>query len=327
MTSRRDPAGIAALLLASAIWGATFVLAKIALVELGVAHLLLYRFVFAVLPFLPILLLGRVRPKGRDLWLLALTGFLMVPVTFLLQVGGLLFTSATSAALLIGTGAPLLAVAAVLFEGERLGRRGWIAVGISTLGVALLVGTPGEGDDWRGNLLVFLSMVAATVWVILSKRLIGRYPALHATAWILTAGTLMLIPISLAISGPPPVALSAGVWGSLLALGLGCTTLTYVLWNWGVARVGAGPAGVYLNLQPITGALLGVMVMGDPIGAGVVAGGGFVLAASWMISKRPRGSRGASPEDPRPSVRWWLDGRPSLQAEIALKWLLGDKTT
>ena len=98
MTPRRDPAGIAALLGASAIWGASFVLAKLALVELALAHVLLYRFVFAVVPFLPILLVTGVRPKRRDLGLFALTGFLMVPVTFLLQVGGLLFTSATSAA-------------------------------------------------------------------------------------------------------------------------------------------------------------------------------------------------------------------------------------
>lgn len=318
MSPRRDPAGVAALLAASTIWGASFVLAKVALAELAVAHVLTYRFVLAVLPFLPVLLAGGVRPARRDLGLFALTGLLMVPITFLLQVGGLVFTSATSAALLVGTGAPLLALAAVLFEGERLGRRGWSAVAVSSLGVLLLVGMPGAGDDWRGNLMVLLSMIISTAWVIMSKRLIGRYPALQATGWILLFGTVFLVGISLAWEGPPPVDLTAGVWASLLGLGLGCTSLAYVLWNWGVARVGAGPAGVYLNLEPIAGALLGVMVVGDPVGAGMVAGGAAIVAAAGIVSTRHSDS--SLPERaPAKRRSWWLEGRPSLRAELALR--------
>ena len=44
--------------------------------------------------------------------------------------------------------------------------------------------------------MMFVSMVICTVWVILSKRLMARYPALQATGWILLFGTLSLIPIS-----------------------------------------------------------------------------------------------------------------------------------
>lgn len=317
MKSQKDPAGIAALLSASVIWGVSFVLAKLVLAEMAVAHVLLYRFLFAVLPFLPFLLAGGIRPRGRDLWLFALTGFLMVPVTFFLQVGGLEFTSATSAALLVGTGAPLLALAGVLFEGERLGRRGWSAVAVSCVGVLVLVGMPGAGDDWRGNLMLLGSMFVCTVWVIMSKRLVGRYPALQATGWILLFGTLFLIPLSLIWAGPPPTDVSGGVWASLLGLGLGCTTLAYVLWNWGVARVGAGPAGVYLNLEPIAGALFGVLLMGDPIGAGMVAGGAAILAAAAIISTTPTETPAVRTAAKRRS--WWREGRPSLQAEFMLK--------
>lgn len=315
MATRRDTAGVAALLGATAIWGVSFVLAKLALVELGVAHVVLYRFLFAVVPFVPVFLMSRHRPKRKDLWLFALTGLLMVPLTFLLQVGGLMFTSATSAALLVGTGAPLLAIAAVLFEGERLGRRGWTAVAVSCVGVVILVGVPGAGDDWRGNLMVFLSMIVSTAWIILAKRLAGRYPALHATGWILLFGTLFLIPASLLWAGLPPVDLSTEVWGALLTLGLVCTTLAYVLWNWGVARVGAGPAGVYLNFEPIAGAAFGVALMGDPVGVGMVLGGAAIVAAAGIVNARPS-------EEARKSSkleRWWLRDRPTLMADYVLK--------
>ena len=289
MRVRRDTAGIAALLLASTIWGGSFVLAKLALAELPVAHVVLYRFLLAAAVFLPILLRGGGRPARRDLPLFALTGFLMVPVTFFLQFGGLTFTSATSTALLIGTGAPLLAVGAVLFEAERLGRGGWVAVAVSSLGVLLLVGLPGEGNDWRGNLLVFLSMGVSVVWVLMSKRLVGRYPVVQATGWIVLFGTLFLIPLSLAWAGPPSVSLSGTAWASLIGLGLGCTVVAFVLWNWGVARVGAGPAGVYLNLEPIGGALLGILVLGEPLTAGIVSGGALILGAAGLICGWPAG--------------------------------------
>jgi drug/metabolite transporter (DMT)-like permease len=280
---------------------------------------IVYRFLFAVLPFLPILLARGARPRRRDLWLFALTGFLMVPVTFVLQFGGLMLTSATSTALMIGTGAPLLALAAVLFEGERLGRRGWTALAISCLGVLLLVGAPGAGDDWRGNLMVLLSMFVATVWVIMSKRLVGRYRALHATGWILLFGTLFLIPIALAWKGPPPVDLSVRTWASLVALGLGCTTLAYVLWNWGVARAGAARAGIYLNLEPIVGALLGVAVMGDAISGGVVVGGILILAAAGVVSRGLGEPKPTPLSVPARGLRWWLDGRPSLHAALTIR--------
>ena len=310
-----DPVGVAALLGASAIWGASFVLAKLALLELDLAHVLIYRFGLAVLPLLPILVKRAAWPNRRDLWLFSATGFLMVPVTFTLQFAALELTSATSTALLVGTGAPLLGLAGVLVERERLEGRGWTAIVMSCLGVALLVGLPGEGDDWRGNLMMFVSMIICTVWVILSKRLVGRYNALHATGWILVFGTLSMIPFALAWGGPPALDVSARAWLSLLGLGLGCTSLAYVLWNWGIARVGAARAGVYLNLEPIVGALLGVAILGDLVGPGVALGGGLILSAAWMVST-------ARQDSATPSARWlhwWQADRPSLGAELSIR--------
>jgi len=63
---RRDaPLAFAALAIAGTIWGASFVIGKIALKELSVSHLMLYRFVFASLGFLPLLL--RQAPRQLDL--------------------------------------------------------------------------------------------------------------------------------------------------------------------------------------------------------------------------------------------------------------------
>jgi drug/metabolite transporter (DMT)-like permease len=293
----RDPrnfAGIAAVLLASAIWGGSFVLAKFAMVELPVPHVVLYRFLFAAVPMLPFLLRSRSQIARKDIPLFLLTGFLMVPVTIFLQFVGLELAGATSTALMVGVGTPLLAVAGVIFEKEVLGRRGWSAAGLSSVGVVLLVGSPGEGDNWIGSLLVFASIVISVVWVLTSKRLVQRYPAFFATGWIVVFGTGFLIPISLLWSGAPRLDLSGTVWVSLVGLGVGCTTFAYAMWNWGVSRIGAASAGSYLNLEPMTGALLGIVILDDPVNIGIITGGGLILTAAMMTSTAAQ--PGAVPE-------------------------------
>jgi drug/metabolite transporter (DMT)-like permease len=280
-------AGVAAVALASTIWGASFVLAKLALQELSVGQVILGRFVFAAVPLLPVLLLRRERVKRRDLPLFAVTGFLMVPVTFFLQFGGLSLTSATSAALIVATGTPLLALAAVFFERERLGPRGWSAVTLSTVGVAALVGPPGAGADFLGDLLVLSSIVVSVIWILTSKRLVGRYSAFYATGWIIVFGTAFLTPIVLVWEGVPTLQLSGITWTALIGLGLGCTVLAYTVWNWGVSRIGASRAAVWLNLEPMSGAFLAVALLGDALTAGILVGGLLILGAAWIISTAP----------------------------------------
>jgi len=252
-----------ALVAAASLWGTSFLFGKVALREIGPADLTLLRFALATLALLPVALARRVYPRRRDLPLFALTGVLTVPTTFLVQFAGLQRTSASVAALIVGSNAPLIAVAARLFLGERLGRPGWIAVGLSSLGVALTVCQPGAGNDWTGDALVFLSMLTVVGWVLLGRRLMRAYAPVAATAYIIAFGTLATLPLALLLEGPPRVALSAGAWASVAMLGLGCSAASLALWNWGQSGVPAGRASIYLNLEPLVDALLGVLILGQ----------------------------------------------------------------
>jgi drug/metabolite transporter (DMT)-like permease len=275
-----------ALALAGALWGVSFLFGKWALEELGPAHVTLLRFSLASAALLPYALLKGVWPGRGDLPLFLLVGFLTVPATFLVQFWGLSLTGATVAALIVGCGPPIVALFASLFLGERLGKIGWSAVGASTLGVALAVARPGVSNDWLGDALVLLSLLAVVGWVLLGKRLGDGYPAVPATAWILTFGTLTLVPVALLWEGVPRLDLTLLGWASVLVLGLGCSAATYALWNWGVARVPASRAGVFLNLEPLVGALLGVLVLGEAWGPGTVVGGALIIGAALVVSRR-----------------------------------------
>lgn len=275
---------VLALTSAGVLWGASFLFAKFAFAELPVSQVVLYRSALASLALLPVACVQRVIPSWRDILLFVLVGVLMVPVTFLLQFTGLLLTSASSASLIIGCLPPMLAIATTLLSHERLTGLEWGAVALSSVGMAFLVGLPGANHNWIGDGLVFLSLFAVIAWVMLSKHLIRRYPPIATTAYLLFFGTLILCPVSWAIDGAPRFDLSVRVWGAIMAGGLLCTAATYALWNWGLQYARVTHAGVYVNLEPLTGAFLGVVVLNEALSLQMGIGGTLIILAAVLVS-------------------------------------------
>jgi drug/metabolite transporter (DMT)-like permease len=50
--------------------------------------------------------------------------------------------------------------------------------------------------------------------------------------------------------------------------------------------VPASRAGVFLNLEPLVGALLGVLVLGEAWGPETVLGGALIVGAAVVVSRR-----------------------------------------
>lgn len=291
--SRGQLLGYGACALASCLWGTGFYFGKIALVEMGVAHMVFYRFVFACLVLAPLVLRNPAHLNGAEWRVLLLASFLGVPVQFLVQFYGLSLTTVSHAALMVGTMPVLLAVGASMFAHERLDAVGWIALFCSSIGVSLIVlgGAPassgGHGPTIVGDLLVVLSLVIALGWVLLNQRLMRQHTPVVVTAYGLLSGAAMLAVVVLATSGAPPIhGVSGRAWLSLAASGILCTASTTLLWNWGMKRVPASRAGVFLNLEPAVGSILGVQLLGDRLGHWAWVGGGLIVAAALTLTTR-----------------------------------------
>ncbi len=278
----------AALAGASILWGGSFILGKIALDEIGAATLVFWRFALAAAALLPFVRWQDVTWARRDTVLLVVCALLSGPGMFLLQFEGLDRTTASSAALLVATAPPMMAVAATLFDGERPGRMTWVAVGLAALGVVLLVGKIGPGRTLLGDAMVFVSIGIATAWTLVVRRLARRVGVMAATASQFALGTLILAPFMWALDGPPTFDLSVGVWAAVLGLGLGCTAVTFFLWNWGLLHAEAARAGVLVNLEPFVGAILGVVFLGEVLGPLAVLGGVVLLMAAFLATRPPR---------------------------------------
>ena len=281
--------GFLACAIASALWGCGFFFGKIALAEMSVGAMVLYRFAFSGLVLLPLIATHRPGLNRREWGVLLAASFLGVPLQFLIQFYGLSLTTVSHASLMVGTMPVILAVGAAIYAHERMDRTGWVALAVSTLGAALIaLGGHKAGKDQAslaGDLLVVVSLVIALFWILLNKQLLQRHSAIVVTAYGLVSGTLMLaliVPIGYGL--PPVTGVSWKAWGALAASGVLCTATTTLLWNWGLTKVPASQAGVLLNMEPLMGSLLGVFVLGETLGPSAWSGGALILVAAVVLT-------------------------------------------
>lgn len=304
--------GYGACAFAGTLWGTGFYFGRLALNEMSVEYMVLYRFAFACLGMLPIALINlRHARLSRGEWkILLLSAFFGIPVQFLIQFHGLARTTVSHASLMVGSMPVLLGVAAAIFAGERLGRIGWLALIGSTVGVVLIVSGNQHSNQpihagpqhptLTGDLLVVLSLITALAWVLLSKKLMETHRPIVVTAYTILTGSLMLAvwiigswiitlsplaPVLHAHGAPPPFAhISLTAWVALAIGGLACTATTTLLWNWGIHHVPASRAGVFLNIEPALGSILGVKLLGEHLGPFAWLGGALILGAAIILT-------------------------------------------
>jgi drug/metabolite transporter (DMT)-like permease len=301
--------GYGACFIAGCLWGTGFYWGRLALNEMSVEYMVLYRFLFASLGMLPVAFIHRrrFRLSAAEARLLIICAFLGVPLQFLLQFHGLARTTVSHASLMVGAMPVLLAAAAALFMGERLDLFGWLALVASTVGAALIAlggsrGLAAHGEpSLFGDLMVVFSLFIALSWILLSKKMMQTHSPPVVTAYTILSGTVMLAvwalgplllspfvsPLTRANIAPLPFAhVSLTAWTALAISGLLCTATTTLLWNWGIHHVPASRAGVFLNIEPALGSWLGVRLLGEHLGPYAWAGGGLILAAAVALTTR-----------------------------------------
>ena len=295
--------GYGACALAGCLWGTGFYFGRLALNEMSVEHMVLYRFLFACVGMVPVALLNRVRLTRGEVKMLLASAAFGIPIQFLIQFHGLARTTVSHASLMVGSMPVLLGVTAALFAGERLDAAGWLALVGSTIGAALIVlgghrGPAARGEPTlAGDLLVVLSLCTALAWIMLSKKLLQNHSAAVVTAYTILSGTAMLAlwilgPLALnpwlsrKVQPPPFTQVSTTAWVALAISGLACTATTTLLWNWGIHRVPASRAGVFLNIEPALGSWLGVRLLGEHLGPFAWVGGALILSAAIILTTR-----------------------------------------
>ena len=322
---------VAALTTAGLLWGTTVPLSKLALLWLPPGWLTLARFGLAA----GVLLAVAARPGVRAAFRPAVlaSGAIGYGGSVLMQNAGITRTSVSHAALLIGAVPVLVAVVAALWQRSVARPVAWAGFAVSLAGVAMITGGRGGGATIGGDGLVLASLLLMATFTVAQARLLRGRDPVAVTAVQFLGAALAVLPYSAAAEGVPAVPHHLGPVLAVAGLVAGGTLLPFTLFAYGQARIRAEVAGAFLNIEPLVGAIAGVVVFGDPAGPGQVTGAVAILAGISLSSLPLLGGRRAGPAGsglpaeapggearlpPRPRPSGWPGPVPGTNGPIAI---------
>jgi drug/metabolite transporter (DMT)-like permease len=246
--------------------------------------------------------MGRRFPRApRDLALLAVFSLFGVAINQVCFVEGLSRTTAIHSAIINSLMPAWTLFFAVLLGREALTAGKALSLLLAVAGVLLVI-RPETASftsaTFVGDLITMINSMSYSFFLVISKRTLHRVDALAATALLFVFGT---IPITLfggaalARLDVGAVSLAAWLWGAFIILLP--TAGAYVLISWTLARTEASLVALFIYLQPLVAAFLGIVFQGEILTARTMLGGGLIFAGVYFALNLPRppGLRRAAP--------------------------------
>ena len=270
--------------IAPAVWGSTYIVTTEFLANYSPLTVAMLR---ALPAGLLLLLIVRQLPSG--IWWARIFLLGALNISFFLSM---LFISAYrlpgGVAATVASTQPLMVVFlayAVLASPIRL--VSVLAALVGAVGVALLVLTPTAALDAIGIVAGLAGAAAMACGTVLSRKWQPPVSLFTFTAWQLTAGGLLLVPVVLVFEPAIPVPTMGNLLG-LAWLGLVGAALTYALWFRGIARLAPSVVSSLLLLSPVTAVLLGWLVLDQSLTALQITGVLLVIGSIWLGQRANR---------------------------------------
>lgn len=188
----------------------------------------------------------------------------------------------------------LVALASMLWFGERLDRLRWAALGISMAGVVLVVAGAGPlGElDALGIGLAGAAAFAQMFYALGAHHGFRQVPGAQAAAWTMGGAAVIYLLIAAAIGRLPdvgqPLASLAALWPVLVAgvIGAGLATVCFI---GGIRLLGASRATILSTLEPVVGVTLAAILFGTVPTPVQLVGGALIIVAGIVLQLRPSG--------------------------------------
>ena len=305
-----------------AIWGSTFVFTKMLLQNgLSPAQIFTLRFIIAY-----VLLLGYslcthhfslFASSWRDELIMVALGITGGSVYFLAENAAMLYTTATNTSLIVCS-CPLFAmllVAIVYRHSEHISKLQAFGSVVACLGMAIVVlnGHFVLHLSPLGDMLAFAACLCWAVYSLLMKAALERgqsdacissaereqsrlkvkpalerYSSLFITRKVFFYGLLTIIPYYILVPGFPTldVLMRPEVFWNLLFLGVVASMLCYLVWNWGISKLGAVVATNWVYFNPITTIIFAWWLLHEQITVWFLLGTILILLGMYLADKR-----------------------------------------
>ena len=283
--------GYCALAAAASIWGGMYVVSKYALDFIPPFMLLWLRYVTALCVLYPLAARQHKAPLTRaDHRVFLSIGLVGYVISVGLQFIGTRLSSAHNGAIITSASPAFILLFAWLMLGERLTTRKLLSVLLATVGVIIVVGWDSSAVGGGGVLFGNLALIGAAItWALLS--VLARKFSASLSPLVITTGAvfwaaIMTTPIMVVEWRflPAHGLDNPLLWGAVVYLGVVATAGAFYFWNKGLSLVEAGTGSVFFFLQPVVGALLGWLVLGEQLTTSFFIGGGVILLAVLIAS-------------------------------------------
>ena len=226
-----------------------------------------------------------------DLWTFVYMGFFGVVMNQVCFTVGLRFTSVSHAAMIVGMGPIYTLILAVLFKLEEVTWRKTIGMAIALAGIAVLAsenGISAHSPSVLGDAITMTGSIGFAMYVVLGKRLGGRYDPLTMTAFSHYAGAVIVLPLAVcraAALGSMEKwrAIAWTGWAAMLYMAIFSSAVAYVFYFWLLRYLEASQLSAFTYLLPVVATILGIVWLGERGSWGQVLGGVLALSGVYWI--------------------------------------------
>lgn len=283
------------LFLALLTWSSSYAITRSVVTEMPPVLFAFFRFGLAWGILVIIYYSKKERPKEsiRRQWsavlTLALTG---VTLYYLFFNFSLQRTSAAAGALIQGFIPVSTAILAAIFLKEHLRPRQVLAILVAVGGVVLIGFSNAAGasteNSFIGNALMVAAVLCWAVYTVVSKKYEAVDP-LWLITWMAGIGTLLLIPALVYEQWRQPFpAITWSQWAAIGYMALFPSALGYLWYNSALKYIPASQAGVWINLDPVLGAVIAVVFLGEQVHPWQIVGALLTLAGVWLYMYKNR---------------------------------------
>ncbi len=292
------------------VWAVNFIAGKIALRSLPALALASFRVVLAGIVMIPAYLFcsrlpafaeaAHARRRGftlRDMWTFLYLGFFGVTVNQMCFTIGLHYTSVSHASVVVGMGPIYTLVLAALMRLETATWRKAVGMAIALAGIVVMASEKGpsaHAPSLLGDAIVMAGSVGFAMYVVLGKRLAGKYEALTMTAFNHFAGALIVLPLAvqqarvLNLAGKWRAIPWSG-WTAMLYMAIFSSAIAYVFYFWLLRYLEASQLSAFSYLLPMLATILGILWLGEKGSWFQVLGSVLALGGLyWIESGRGR---------------------------------------
>jgi drug/metabolite transporter (DMT)-like permease len=290
------------------IWALNFIAAKIGLRALPALTLASFRVVLAAVVMLPVYRLCSRLPafseprrarRGRwtahDLWTFLYMGLFGVTMNQVCFTVGLRYTSVSHSAVIVGMGPIYTLTLAVVLKQEKATWRKAAGMAIAFAGIAVMASDrriAPHSPSLLGDAITMTGSIGFAIYVVLGKRLAGRYDALTMTAFSHYGGALIVLPVAIyrALTFGPTAhwqAVPWAAWAAMLYMAIFSSVVAYVFYFWLLRYLEASQLTAFTYVLPVVATILGILLLGETGSWGQVLGGVLALSGVyWIESER-----------------------------------------